>query len=343
MADARTGLDLVDDVATNPTATPAARRDLAVGYSRYGDMLAATGATANAIEYHRRALGVMKALEAEEPYDFANLRQLGVAYHKLGNILGNPNYPNIGDHVGGLAEMHQSVAVFERASARYPDSTLFKRNLAVARSNSADILVALGRREEAFAEERKALATYEAQVREDPSNAAAKNDLAIAFYKQAEMLDADGRTQDALEALERAATIQDQLAKADPENARALGETATNDGLRGRFLAKLGRRTAAFTSLDRAVDIQRALARDNPDNVERRVGVALALIERGDASLALSRQVARLPSDRGSAERDYAEAVGILSALADRGEIEGTDIDTLKSTRDKLEDVRRGR
>ena len=90
--------------------------------------------------------------------------------------------------------MQQSVAVFERASARYPDNAMFRRNLAVARSNIADILTALGRRQEAMAEERRALETYEAQVREDPTNAAARNDLAIAYYKQAEMLDAEGRT-----------------------------------------------------------------------------------------------------------------------------------------------------
>ena len=93
----------------------------------------------------------MQALAATAPDDPANLRQLGVAHHKVGNVLGNPNYPNLGDHAGALAEMQQSIAVFERASARYPDNAMFKRNLAVARSNTADILTALGRRDEAMA------------------------------------------------------------------------------------------------------------------------------------------------------------------------------------------------
>jgi serine/threonine protein kinase len=343
IAAVRTGLDLVRDTATDPAASPAARRDLAVSYSRYGDMLAATGATSDALEYHRLALGVMQALSNTAPDDFANLRQLGVAYHKVGNILGNPNYPNIGDHGGALAAMQQSVAVFERASARYPDNAMFKRNLAVARSNVADILTALGRREEAMAEEQKALETYETQVREDPTNAAARNDLAIAFYKQAEMLDADGRTREALAPLERAATLQDQLAAADPDNARARAETATNHAMRGRLLAKLGQRTAAFTSLARALDICRALSQGNPDNVELRVAVALALIERGDASVVLSRQTGRLPDDRAVAERDYAEAAAILVALKDKGAIEGTDVETLDATRKKLDDLRAGR
>ena len=343
MGAVRTSLDLVRDTAIDPAATPAARRDLAVSYSRYGDLLAATGATSDALEYHRLALGVMQALANTAPDDFANLRQLGVAYHKLGNILGNPNYPNIGDHAGALAAMQQSVAVFERASARYPDNAMFKRNLAVARSNVADILTALGRREEAMAEEQKALETYETQVREDPTNAAARNDLAIAYYKQAEMLDADGRTREALAPLEKAATLQDQLAAADPDNARARAETATNHAMRGRLLAKLGQRTAAFTSLARALDICRALSQGNPDNVELRVAVALALIERGDGSVVLSRQAGSLPDDRAAAERDYTEASAILVALKDKGAIEGTDVETLDATRKKLDDLRAGR
>lgn len=343
MAAVRAGLDLVRDTATDTSASAAARRDLAVSYSRYGDMLAATGSTSEALEYHRLALGLMEVLAQAAPDDFNNLRQLGVAHHKVGNVLGNPNYPNIGDHAGALLHMQQSAAVFERASAPYPDSALFKRNLAVARSNTADILTALGRRAEALAEERKALATYEAQVREDPTNAAARNDLAIAYYKQAEMLDADGRTREALAPLEQAMTIQDQLAAADPDNSRARAETATNHGMRGRLLAKLGQRDQAFVSLDRAVEICRTLSTGNPDNVELRVAVALALIERADARVVLSRQAAARRDDRASAVRDYTEAAAILTALRDAGEIEGTDIGTLDQTAKKLADLRAGR
>lgn len=335
----RRAADLQRDVATDASAPDAALRDLAVAHSRLGDMLAATGETAQAVEQHRLALAVMQAVSARAPDDPANLRQLGVAHHKVGNALGNPNYPNLGDHEGALAEMRESIAVFERATSRYPDSSLFKRNLAVARSNAADILVALGRRPEAMAEERRALETYEAQAEEDPSNAAAKNDLAIAYYKQAEMLDADGRAREALAAIERAAALQDQLAAADPGSARARGEAATNYAMRGQLLAKLGRRAAAFADLDRAVAITRTLSQGNPDNIELRVSVALALIGRADAALVLARTRAADPDDRERSRRDLSEAVELLTALEKEGAIEGTDLSTLEDARRKLRDA----
>ena len=116
----RRAVELQRDIATDTAASPAARRDLAVAYSRLGDMLAATGDTSEALEQHRLALSVMQALSATAPDDPANLRQLGVAHHKVGNVLGNPNYPNVGDPAGALAEMQQSVAVFERAARAIP-------------------------------------------------------------------------------------------------------------------------------------------------------------------------------------------------------------------------------
>ncbi len=343
MAAARTGLDLVRDVATDATASPAERRDLALGYSRYGDMLMITGATSEALDYHRRSLAVLQALDAAAPDDLANLRMLGAAHHKVGSLLGNPNSPNVGDYEGALREIGESVAVFERASRKDPDNALFRRNLAVAGSGMADVLTALGRRDEAMARIGQSVATHEDLVRADPANATARNDLAIAYFKQAELLDAAGHTRDALAPIERATAIQDQLAAADPDSARARSETATNYGMRGRFLAKLGQRAPALASLDRAVNVCRALARDNDDDVELRVAVASALIERGDARVVLMRGPARDAGDRDAAQRDYAEAVTLLAALKDAGDIEGTDVETLDTTKKKVDDLRAGR
>ena len=84
-------------------------------------------------------------------------------------------------------------------------------------------------------------------------------------------------------------------------------------------------------------------ATGNPDNVELRVAVALALIERADARVALSRQTVARPDDRTAAERDYSDAASLLTALRDAGEIEGTDIGTLDQTAKKLADLRAGR
>ena len=72
-------------------------RELAASYTRVGDLLSATGDTTGALDHRRKALAVMETVAAIAPDDVATIRQLGVAYSKLGNQLGNPNYPNVGD------------------------------------------------------------------------------------------------------------------------------------------------------------------------------------------------------------------------------------------------------
>jgi len=49
------------------------------------------------------------------------------------------------------------------------------------------------------------------------------------------------------------------------------------------------------------------------------------------------------PTDRESAARDYTEAVQILEALKNAGEIDGTDVETLEATRKKLDELGRSR
>ena len=146
----------------------------------------------------------MESVFAAAPDDVANIRQLGVAYQKLGNTLGNPNAPNIGDHAGGLAALERSSEIFRNASAKYPSNAMFRRNHAVAESNAADILFAMKRVDEALARERRSLAVYEAQAKADPTNAAAQNDLALGYSKIAQLLDAIGKAAEGLADQQRA-------------------------------------------------------------------------------------------------------------------------------------------
>jgi non-specific serine/threonine protein kinase/serine/threonine-protein kinase len=334
---ARKGLDLVRDVSTDLAASPAAVRDLVAGYSRVGDLLSATGGTQEALEFRRLCLTLMQQLVAASPNDPDNLRQLGVAHNKMANNLGNPNYPNVGDYQGALTQAAHAVEVFKRASAAYPTNALFRRNLAVATSNEADILTALGRKDEALAREKDAYVTFEAQAREDPTNAAAKNDLAISFFKLGSMLDERNRPAEALAQYEQALAIHQDLSAKDPDNASAKLEVTTDLSAIGGVQAKLGRRAESLANLTRAVETSRALSATNQGNVELKVGIALALIARGDGALG-ARGEGGTPAaaDRERAVRDYTEAVAILEKLEAERVIEGTDLETLAKTRQKL-------
>jgi hypothetical protein len=76
----------------------------------------------------------------------------------------------------------------------------------------------------------------------------------------------------------------------------------------------------------------RALRAANAKNLELQVAVALALTGRGDARVGFK--------EWSAAERDYAEAVELLSTLQRDGAIQGTDVETLESARRELRRIR---
>jgi tetratricopeptide (TPR) repeat protein len=272
----------------------------------------------------------------------ANVRQLGVAYQKLGNTLGNPNAPNVGDFPGALAALERSSEIFRTASAKHPNNAMFRRNHAVAESNAADVLFAMKRTDEALARERRSLAVYEAQAKADPANAAAQNDLAIGYSKIGQLLEALGKTAEGLVEQERATDIHRRLVAADPNNSDMKQELASDHNRLATLQAKLGMRGQSLINHTRAVDLSRELTGSNPTDYELRFALGLALGGRADAyfQFARARGSASRSDDLRAAERDYVEALDIFTKLRDAGTFSETDHEFLNNARTVLEQIR---
>jgi len=330
----------------SPAGAPVAAdlgRELAAAYSRVGDLLSATGDSAGALEHRRRALDVMEAVAAIAPDDIATIRQLATAHAKLGNQLGNPNYPNVGDTAGALEHLERSIAILTKAVAAHPSNGAFRRNLAIGYSNLSDVLLALHRPADALARQREALASFEALAAADPANVAARNDVAISVSKVAEMLDGMDRSKDAVREFQRALDVHVALAAADPANDSLKLELASDYNRLATVQAKIGARAAALSNHDRAVAMAEELEKRNPANVELRVALGLALAGRADAYASFARARPAPPTraaDLEAAERDYAESVAIYTALQQGGSIQGTDLETLQNNRKQLAAVR---
>jgi non-specific serine/threonine protein kinase/serine/threonine-protein kinase len=325
---------------------PDLQREIVASHTRVGDLLSATGDTNGAIEQRRLAVTLMERLAAAAPDDQGNIRQLGIAYFKLGNSLGNPNYPNAGDKAGALLHLERSYDLFRRATAAYPSNAVFRRNLAIAGSAVSDLLLALGRRDEALARQREVLGAVEALAAADPTNATARNDVAISLSKIGEILVESGRSAEAVREFARALEIHQGLAAADPANHTLKLEVAGDHNRIATAQANIGTRDAALANHTRAVTMTRELRAANPTNIELTMGLALALGGRADAYAAFARARPAPPgraSDMAAAERDYMEAVALLEGLQRSGALGGTDVATLENNRKQLERIRHER
>jgi tetratricopeptide (TPR) repeat protein len=269
----------------------------------------------------------MESVAAAAPLDLANIRQLGVAYQKLGNTLGNPNAPNVGDTAGALAALERSAEIFRSASAQFPDNATFRRNHAVAESNIADVLFAMKRVDEALAREQRSLAVYEAQAAADPANAAAQNDLAIGYSKMAQILHATGKYAEGLASQRRATEIHRRLVAADPGSSDMKQELASDYNREATLQAALGMREVSLANHGRAVDISRELSAANPTDYELRFALALAQAERADAyvQFAQASAGAARAADLAAAETDYGAALAIYQELHQAGTFAASD------------------
>jgi eukaryotic-like serine/threonine-protein kinase len=329
--------------AAEPAAASAVQRELVASHTRVGDMLSATGDTNGALEQRRLAAALMERLAAANPDDQDHVRQLGISYFKLGNQLGNPNYPNVGDTAGALDQLRRAADVFRSATARYPSNATIRRNLAIADSAVSDVLLALDRRDEALATQRQALATFESLAAADPANATGRNDIAISVSKIGEILDGSGRSAEAVASYERALAIHQALAASDPDNDAMTLEVASDRNRLATAQAKLGAREASLANHTHAVVATRALREANAGNVELTVALALALGGRADALLLFARKQPFPPTraeDLAAAERDYTESVALLTGLQQSGTIQGTDLETLENHRKALDRIR---
>jgi serine/threonine protein kinase/tetratricopeptide (TPR) repeat protein len=339
---ARKSLAIEREVSSDASDPPAARRALAASHTRVGDMLGATGDVTGALEHRRTAVAIMESVLAAAPDDAANIRQLGVTYQKLGNTLGNPNTPNLGDHVGALAALERSSEVFRTASAKHPNNAMFRRNHAVAESNAADVLFALKRFDEALARERRSFAVYEAQAKADPTNAVAQHDLALGHSKIGELLEATGKIAEGLAEQQRASEIHRRLVSGDPRSSDMKQALASDYSREATLQAKVGMREPSLANHTRAVDISRELASANPSDYELRFAVGIAQTARGDAYLQFARATAGASraADLAAAERDYTSALDIYRKLQEAGTFAASDVKYIDNVQAQLDKVR---
>jgi len=108
-----------------------------------------------------RAYEGLEALEAELPDEPHLLMQLAETYRRLGDVLGRPMGPNLGDLGGARRAFEQGIELAERAIAAAPGDVALTRNLGLLHERYASVLAFTGEVEEGFEQSEKALAIYE--------------------------------------------------------------------------------------------------------------------------------------------------------------------------------------
>ena len=285
-----------------------------------------------------KALEYLANLSKESGADPALQRELAAGYLRVGHLLGNPDYANLGDPAGALTSYHRAQTLLENVEPT-PEVT---SDLAGVHEAIARMLILNGDTARGVASIRRAVALR------DAANAAP--DLkAASYHNLASALGATGATAEALELSQKAHRLALLLTGPDAVRQQALSHSRvaavllqTGDGARAaesyrtavnlyqqiasadplaprpkrelslalEDLARLESPTDAAGLYRRSLQIRRELAAADPQNMQARRDLAYCLLKQGSTGEAVEafRQLSALDPASVLARRDLALA-----------------------------------
>ncbi|HEY8835324.1 MAG TPA: serine/threonine-protein kinase, partial [Chthoniobacterales bacterium] len=152
------------------TSDPQTRRPLAIVQEKMGDVLAATGDIRAAVDSAQASLAIFKSIAAAVPGDAAAQQSLAISYIKLGDVLGNPNFPNAADQVGAIKSYESSLAIWQALQAADPSNAKVRRFFGVVSERLGTMAETQERTTDALDHFRRSLEIREQLANEDPAD-----------------------------------------------------------------------------------------------------------------------------------------------------------------------------
>jgi non-specific serine/threonine protein kinase/serine/threonine-protein kinase len=256
----------------------------------------------------RKALEYLDGLAREAAGDRSLERELAIAYHKVGDLQGNPNNSNLGDTTAALGSYRKALGIREKLAAAEPAGTEFRADLADSYEAIGDLLLTSGQVDKALAEYRKALAIHESLASLNPGSPTGKSRLVNGYHNVLAGLLATGATSEALELSAKAQEEARKLFNADPKNPQVRRLLSIAYGRTGEALARSGRNSDAMSHYRKALEIRQALASENPSNTQARRDLSFIHEDLGRLQTAMG--------DPAAAALSYRAALTIRQELA---------------------------
>jgi tetratricopeptide (TPR) repeat protein len=227
-------------------------RTVAAAYSGLAQCDAYLGRLRESLASHREVLRQREAAARAEPNSISVQRELMFAYSHAGDVLGNPNLPNLGDAAGAAEVYGRMIEVARRIHEADPADLRAKSDYGIALARFAAVLPP-ERSTTRIRLLRQAIALTRDVLRVNPDNASTRSDLALQLNFLGDALDLAGDRDGAR------ATFREALSLIEPKlrSGTAAVVTASLQLCRklGMLLAAGGQRSEALALGRRALEI----------------------------------------------------------------------------------------
>jgi tetratricopeptide (TPR) repeat protein len=217
------------------------------------------------------ALTYLERLSADPAADAALRVELARGYHRVGEVQGNPNTPNLGDREGALASLRKAVALLDPLVAAGTFDRQAALELGRARITYSRLERVGGAREEALDAGRKAVSIAEALVARDPRDRDARSLLGGAVFEIA-FVDPPSMPH-----WQRAGGVYESLLAEEPGNPEWQRSVARVEKYIGGHYQAEGDLREALRHHERALELDRRRAEAEPENRQAQLDLAIDL------------------------------------------------------------------
>ena len=246
----------------------------------------------------KKTLEHLDSLIADAENDATLQSELAIAYINLGNIQGNPYYPNLGDVNGALESYRKAEKLTEAMSTANPNDVKLVRRYWLTQIRIGDIQTAQGDLPNAAQSYARASLIIEDLTAKNHDDELLRGDLASSYDRQGNVLMRLNDFQSALEIYDKAQTIFEWVSAARPDDDNALRAAAAGHGKLGTAYLKSGAIEKSIESYKRLLEINEARLRKNPSNAVTLDDVAGSRREFADAQMAAGNNAAAFESYR---------------------------------------------
>jgi len=260
-----------------------ATRTLASAYRQRSDVLALTGNTTGALADSEQSQALYGQLADRDGASADDRFELGVASIKLGDLLGNPNFENLGRASGASLQYAKALDSFRQLDRAQPNTTKIQRMLGVTLERIGTMREEAGEWADAAAAYKESFDIRYALGQREPTHRDIQRDLGIAHEKLGNVQLARSGPGPAAAEYREALLVFERLAEADPSDVNAGRTVAISREKLGETLRAEGDRAEAVDLLKKALGSHRAFVAQDGHNVRARCDAARVAETLGDA------------------------------------------------------------
>jgi tetratricopeptide (TPR) repeat protein len=236
---------------------------------------------------------------------------LSSAYMRLGDVEGMPGHPNLGDTAGAAETYQKALVLLQQTPAQLPTGGERLKRESELYYRLGEVMLRLGRLDQAEQHERKALALTERIAAANPSDGAWEQ-VASAGLNLARILE-QSKPGDGLPFSNKATAIDEELARRNPADLTVLRELSVAYGEQGRSYYTMHRLSQSLERYQKAITMRERLAAAKPGDTQFERNLMLAYAHAGDV---LSDPRDANVQDLQGARVYYRKAVSIAEKMA---------------------------